>query len=245
MADSTLAKAFERVGAEYDRFRPGFPLDAVEAAVPSGATRVMDLGAGTGKLTELLVDRFADVVAIEPSVAMLDVLRKKLPHVDARIGAAEDIPDADGTVDAVTVAQAFHWFERKAACREIVRVLRPGGTLGLLWNRSDPHCAWDRACHAVAHPAVGEEDRTTETAAEVLPGFRLVERSLFTWTEQIPRADYLGRWGTVSTLLVASASRRHDMVQALEGILDGDPATRGRSRFALPHRTEVFRYERA
>lgn len=245
MVDTALARAFESVGVEYDTFRPGFPFAAVEAAVPRNVTGVLDLGAGTGKLTEILAQRFAEVVAVDPSVAMLDVLRDKLPGVDARVGTAEAIPVTDATVQAVTVAQAFHWFDREAACAEIARVLQPGGTLGLLWNQSDPECTWDRACHRVAHPAVDEEDRTTGAAADALPGFQLVEQSQFAWTEEISRSDYIGRWGTVSTFLVASPDRRRDMIAALESILDDDPATRGRSAFGLPHRTEVFLYRRS
>ncbi|MFS0852233.1 class I SAM-dependent methyltransferase [Microbacterium sp. 179-I 3D4 NHS] len=245
MVDQALARAFEGIGEEYDRYRPGFPVEALDVLMPLPVAAVLDLGAGTGKLTERLVERSADVIAVEPSRAMLDVLRKRLPHVEARIGSAEAIPVADASVQLVTVAQAFHWFERDAACAEIARVLAPWGALGLLWNHSDPRCAWDVACHRVAHPAVGTDDRTTQTAADDLPGFEFLRRVELAWTEEITRDDYLRRWGTISSFLVAEPAQRGTMVAALERILDEDADTRGRERFELPHLTEIFVYRRA
>ncbi|WP_298036661.1 methyltransferase domain-containing protein [uncultured Microbacterium sp.] len=152
MVDQQLAKSFESIGEEYDRYRPGFPDAAADAILPERVNAVLDLGAGTGKFTELLVERADRVIAIEPSVAMLDVLRAKLPAIETRVAGAEDIPLDRASVDAVTVAQAFHWFDRDPACAEIRRVLKPGGVLGLLWNHSDPSCAWDYACHRIATP---------------------------------------------------------------------------------------------
>src|SRR5690606_19735902 len=139
-------------------------------------------------------------------------------------------------------AQAFHWFDRERASAEIRRVLVPGGTLGLLWNHSDPDCAWDRACHRVAHPAVGETDTTTESAADELMGFTFVQRREIRWSEQITRADYLGRWLTVSTLLAADEKTRADMVAQINSFLDTDPATAGSEVFTMPMVTEVFVY---
>ncbi|KDA06203.1 SAM-dependent methlyltransferase [Microbacterium sp. CH12i] len=245
MVDQQLAKSFENIGADYDRYRPGFPDAAAEVIVPEQVSTALDLGAGTGKFTELLLDRADRVIAVEPSDAMLDVLRAKLPAVEAYLGGAEDIPLADATVDAVAVAQAFHWFDREPACAEIRRVLVPGGTLGLLWNHSDPDCAWDRACHRIAHPAVADTDTTTESAAEELPGFVFVGRAEILWSEQITRADYIGRWLTVSSFLVADDATRARMVAEIDAILDADPATKGQSRFVLPMITEVFVYRAA
>ncbi len=243
MADQQLAKSFEGIGEEYDRYRPGFPNAAADAILPSSVTAVLDLGAGTGKFTELLVSRADRVVAVEPSTAMLDVLRVKLPTVEALVGGAEQIPLPAGTMDAVTVAQAFHWFDRDAACAEIRRVLVPGGTLGLLWNHSDPECTWDRACHRVAHPAVTDDtDSTTASAVDELSGFTFDHRTEVAWSEQITRGDYIRRWLTVSSFLAADEAVRGAMVASLDSILDTDPETAGRDTFTLPMRTEVFVY---
>lgn len=244
MADhQQLARSFENIGEDYDRYRPGFPDAAVAEIIPARVGSVLDLGAGTGKFTELLLKRADRVFAVEPSVPMLDVLRAKLPDAEALVGGAENIPLPDASVDAVTVAQAFHWFDREPACAEIRRILVPGGTLGLLWNHSDPACAWDRACHRVAHPAVGETaDSTTASAVAELPGFVFAHRAEIVWSERLTRAAYIARWLTVSSFLAADESTRAGMIAQIEGILDTDPATRGLERFDLPMITEVFVY---
>lgn len=245
MQKQQLAKSFENIGEEYDRFRPGFPDAAAAEILPSRVSTVLDLGAGTGKFTELLFTRADRVIAVEPSEAMLDVLRAKLPETEAIVAGAESIPLPDSSVDAITVAQAFHWFDRDPAGAEISRVLVPGGTLGLLWNHSDPGCAWDRACHRVAHPAVAENDATTESAAEDLPGFTFDRRAEIAWSESITRAHYIARWLTVSSFLVADEETRASMVAQLEAILDADPATSGQEQFDLPMLTTVFVYTAA
>ncbi|MCS3842718.1 class I SAM-dependent methyltransferase [Microbacterium sp. AK031] len=242
MQKQQLAKSFESIGEEYDRYRPGFPAAAAAEIIPELVDSVLDLGAGTGKFTELLIERADRVVAVEPSAAMLDVLRAKLPNVEAIVGGAESIALPDATLDAVTVAQAFHWFDRDPACAEMARVLVPGGTLGLLWNHSDPTCTWDRACHRVAHPAVAEEDATTESAAEELPGFAFDHHAEIAWSENIARSAYIARWLTVSSFLVADEETRAQMVAELEAILDADPQTAGQSQFELPMLTDVFVY---
>ncbi|WP_311245014.1 class I SAM-dependent methyltransferase [Microbacterium sp. WCS2018Hpa-23] len=245
MVDEVLAKSFERIGADYDRYRPGFPQASADLIVPTPVRAALDLGAGTGKFTELLEGRAEHVIAVEPSSAMLDVLRAKLPTAEAMQGSAEQIPVGDGGVDVVTVAQAFHWFDREAACAEIARVLVAGGALGLVWNHSDPASTWDRAAHRIAHPAVAEEDGTTSSAADELPGFVHVRQEQIRWTERIRREDYLKRWSTVSSFLVADDDERARMLAAIEAILDADSDTRGREEFDLPIVTDVFVYRRA
>lgn len=242
MDHETLAKSFLTVGEEYERFRPGFPAAAARLIVPERVANVLDLAAGTGKFTEQLVSRADRVVAVEPSAPMLDVLRRKLPGVEAVIGSAESIPLDESSIDVVSAAQAFHWFDRDAACAEIGRVLVPGGTLGLLWNHSDPTCTWDRACYRVAHPTIVDESTMTAAAEEVLPGFSLVEKAAVPWWEDITRADYVSRWLTVSTFLAADDETRSGMVGQIERILDEDPDTAGRTELRLPQVTEVFVY---
>lgn len=245
MVDDVLAKSFTLTGADYDRYRPGFPPAAADVVIPHTVRTALDLGAGTGKFTELLVGRAERVIAVEPSEPMLEILRSKLPGVEAHLGNAERIPMESGVADVVTVAQAFHWFDEEAACAEIARVLTPGGTLGLLWNRFDPTCEWDRAAHRIAHPAVGDADVTTSTAAHELPGFDFVRHAQIHSTERIGRDAYLGRWSTVSTFLVADQVARTEMFAAIEAVLDSDPETRDRDEYDLPIVTDVFVYRRA
>jgi SAM-dependent methyltransferase len=133
-----LAATFDTAAELYDSVRPGFAGAAIDWVLPEASGPVLDLAAGTGKLTASLVARGLEVVAVEPAPNMLAVLRRRLPAVDARVGRAERIPLPDASVMTVLVGAAFHWFSRPAAEQEITRVLRPGGRLGLLWNRRDP-----------------------------------------------------------------------------------------------------------
>jgi SAM-dependent methyltransferase len=138
--DPRAASGFGGGADAYERGRPSYPADEVAAlARRLGLGRegtALDLGAGTGKLTQLLVPLAGRVIAVDPSPAMLAELRSLLPAVDARPGSADAIPMEDGSIDAVFVGEAFHWFGTSEACREIARVLRPGGGLALLWNRA-------------------------------------------------------------------------------------------------------------
>ncbi|MEO6500553.1 MAG: class I SAM-dependent methyltransferase [Jatrophihabitantaceae bacterium] len=150
LPDSVFARSFGSEAARYDQVRPSYPAAAIElvlggleeAGADGSPPRVLDLGAGTGKLTASLLGRRAEVVAVEPDRQMLAVLSARLPQARALAGSAERIPLRDGSVDAIMVGQAFHWFQRPAADHELGRVLRPGGVIGLLWNLPDRSVEW-------------------------------------------------------------------------------------------------------
>jgi ubiquinone/menaquinone biosynthesis C-methylase UbiE len=136
------ASSFAGVAAEYDRGRPGYPPQAIDWILGSDPLEVLDLGAGTGKLTDAVIAAGHDVVAVEPLAEMRAVLAARHPDLPVIEGTAERLPLPDGAVDAVVVGAAFHWFEQEAALAEIVRVLRPPGVLGLLGNTFATDRAW-------------------------------------------------------------------------------------------------------
>jgi ubiquinone/menaquinone biosynthesis C-methylase UbiE len=141
VSDPRYARSFDGVAAQYERARPEYADEAVDWIVEElelePGSRVLDLAAGTGKLTRQLLRRGLDVVAVEPSDEMRAELVRVLPEVEALAGTAEAIPLPDASVDAVTVGQAFHWFDAKAALAEMRRVLKPHSGIALLWNRWD------------------------------------------------------------------------------------------------------------
>src|SRR5437016_4501937 len=136
------AASFGSAAGAYERGRPPYPPEAIDWLLPAGAARVLDLGAGTGKLTRQLTGRGLDLTAVEPSEGMREQLRRAVPGVRALAGTAEQIPLPDLSVDAVLVAQAWHWMDPAVAVPEVARVLRPGGQLGLLWNIRDERADW-------------------------------------------------------------------------------------------------------
>jgi SAM-dependent methyltransferase len=134
---SELARSFERAAAEYERGRPGYAEAALDAVGLPADAAVLDLAAGTGKLTRQLVRRFARVIAVEPLAGMREVLERLVPEAEVLTGTATEIPLDDASVDAVFVGEAFHWFGNDDAVREIARVLRPRGVLAILFNQRD------------------------------------------------------------------------------------------------------------
>jgi SAM-dependent methyltransferase len=126
--------SLDRWPEDYERGRPGWPRAVVDIAGVPPAAAVLDVGAGTGKLTRLLVSAFGRVIAVEPAEAMRRLLVALCPEVEALTGIGQEIPLSDASVDAVFAAQAFHWFDDERALREIARVLRPGGSLVVMWN---------------------------------------------------------------------------------------------------------------
>ena len=131
------SRSFDLAAEEYERTRPSYPSELLDELPLDSDADVLDLGAGTGKLTRVLVGRYAHVTAVEPLDGMRRILERVVPAAEALPGSAERIPLDDASVDAVFAAQAFHWFDHDVAMPEIARVLRPGGVLCLVWNGPD------------------------------------------------------------------------------------------------------------
>src|SRR6185369_9847678 len=168
--------------AAYERGRPSYPPEAIDWLLPDSAADVLDLGAGTGKLTIRLVERGLGVVAVDPIPEMLDVLSHSLPDTPALLGTAEEIPLPDGSVDAVLVAPAWHWFDPERAVKEVARVLRPGGRLGLVWNVRDERLGWVKDLGRI----IGHEDDPYGRRQVTLPApFTDQEQSQIEWTSYL------------------------------------------------------------
>jgi SAM-dependent methyltransferase len=128
------ARSFERAATAYESARPSYPDELLDELPLGAGSTVLDLGAGTGKLTRVLTRRYAHVVAVEPLDGMREILESVVPRAASHKGSAESIPLPDASVDAVFAAQAFHWFANDEAIAEIARVLRPGGIFAVVWN---------------------------------------------------------------------------------------------------------------
>jgi SAM-dependent methyltransferase len=242
------ARGFEAAVERYHRGRPGYPDDAVsylvrELGIGPGRA-VVELGAGTGKLTELLVHTGATITAIEPVEAMREALRRTCPTATALDGTAEAIPLADGSADAVVVAQAFHWFDGDRALREIHRVLRPDRVLGLIWNVRDEASDWSERLTAIFDRLAGDgpryQDMRWRAAFERTDRFAPLHHRVAYHVHEVTRDGFLDRVLSVSYVASAEETERARVIDEVNELLDTDPQLAGADVFLMPYRTDVF-----
>jgi len=231
------ARSFGAVAEDYERWRPGYPEDAVAWLLPPGAREVADVGAGTGKLTGLLLARGLQVTAVEPDPAMLAVLGRVHPAAVPWQAGADALPLGDAAVDAVVVGQAWHWFPHERAAAEIRRVLRPGGWLGLIWNQSAPAEPWQAEVERLNAGARGtalEPMTEVPPVAEVegLPSAQL-EAAVFPWTEQLTAVQVRARMATYSHIALLSPGEREGLLDRVATVVGEEAATRGTSTVAF------------
>jgi ubiquinone/menaquinone biosynthesis C-methylase UbiE len=247
------ASGFQNAADRYERGRPGYPADAVALltevlGIGPGRT-VLDLGAGTGKFTRSIADRGATVIAVEPVAAMRATLREVIPAATILNGIAEAIPLADGAVDAVVVAQAFHWFDADRALQEIHRVLRPGGALGLIWNVRDESSAWSRRLTQLFDELSGShapryKHGTWRVAFEATERFEPLRSRTIAHDHLVTREGFIDRVASVSYVAAAPDGERSRVLSEVRELLDTDPDLAGHEVIAMPYRTEVFWTER-
>ena len=229
--------SFGAQAASYERGRPSYPPEAIDWLLAGGERReVLDLGAGTGKLTARLVERGLDVVAVDPIPEMLEVLGAALPDTRALLGTAEQIPLPDDSVDAVLVAQAWHWFDPALAAAEVARVLRPGGRLGLVWNTRDERLGWVRDLGRIIG---AEHDRVT--TAELPAEFTEVATREFEWTSYLTREALVDYVASRSYCITSPALVRERTLQGVRDLLATHPALAGSDGLALPYVTVCIR----
>jgi SAM-dependent methyltransferase len=234
-----LASSFGSVSAEYDRVRPGYPDAAVAWLLPAGARRVVDVGAGTGKLTRLLAARGLAVTAVEPDDRMRAVLAERIPDVTALRGTGEAMPLGDGEEDAVLAAQSWHWMDAGQAAREAARVLRPGGVLGILGNAMDVGVGWVGELDAILQVGGRSAARTREPGP--FPGFGPVEHASFPHEQRMAPEDVVALAASVSRVIALPDAERARLLDDVRTLLAGHPDTAGRDELVLPWRAEARR----
>jgi SAM-dependent methyltransferase len=238
---SDRARSFESVAAEYERHRPGYPEEALRwAAEQLGldpGARVLDVGAGTGKLTRRLVSLGFDVMAVEPGAPMLDQLRTGVPEAEALEAPAESIPLPDGTLDAAFAGQAYHWFDRERALPELQRVIKADGGLVLLWNWWNERDPLQRELAELIGFA-GHEPYQEDELPDA-PWFREVGRTVIETVQESSPDALVGYLSTASTFLTAEPDERKESLRAVHEL-----AFRYGAQFPLPRLTYVFAFER-
>lgn len=244
------ANSFGAHAAAYADHRPDYPQAAVRWALEplgGGPHDVLDLGAGTGKLAGVLLAEGHHVTAVEPDEEMLDELVRRHGAVRALPGSAERIPLPDGTVDAVLVGQAFHWFAPDRALPEIARVLRPGGVLAGLWNEEDPSVPWIAEFKRLTRSSASHEHDEPPEQWVPIPSHELFTDETdrdFRHAQRRTAESLVATVNTHSHLLVVPAEERDAINARVLAFLKSRPET-AEGEFDLPITTHVRRLRSA
>ena len=233
----------------YERARPEWPEDAARWLVPDGAELVVELGAGTGKLTRAVAALGVRVVAVEPDPRMLEVLRGL--GLEGLEGSAEAIPFGSGVADAVVAGSSLHWFELELALPEVHRVLRPGGRFGFGWNhRDDRHPAIARmgnAVYAAQARTRGPRWRSRDWPAELTATglFQDVEQALFEHVHELPREALRDHLLSYSGVAALPEDERRRVLASVAAVLDSEESVSGDGTLRLPFVVSAYRATRA
>ena len=242
--DTEHALSFGRAVGDYERGRPNYPREAVDwvlgragEALGRAVTDVADVGAGTGKFTESLVAHGLTVTAIDPDAGMLTRLAMNHPSAAALAGTAEQLPLDDASVDLVTCAQAWHWVDPAAASAEVGRVLRPGGTLALVWNIRDDSVEWVERLGEIMGASEAERYDSVEPAV----GAPLARAGFaeFRWENHVTREQLLAMITSRSYVITMGEAERHAMLERVATLLETHPQLAGADDYRMPYLTRV------
>ncbi len=246
------AEGFASNADDYERTRPGYPPDAVAYLVDvlglrPGAT-LADVAAGTGKLTRLLVPSGAHVIAVEPIAEMRAYLEATCPGVEVVDGVAEDLPLPDASADAVTVAQAFHWFDARRALVSLARVLRPGGALAVVYNNRDRRTPWlaevNRVVESHREATPHHWDGSWLAAFADDPSFVPLGRTEFDNPQALTPDEFVGRVRSLSYVGAMAPAEQGELLASVRDVLATHPATAGRDRLVVGQATSVHVWRR-
>lgn len=237
--DNAQAKSFGVAASLYEKARPPYPSEALDWLLPTDTRRVLDLGAGTGKLTRRLRERGLDVIAVEPSEGMRREFSRVLPDVRVLSGVAEKIPLQDDSVDVVLVAQAWHWVDVTRTIPEVARVLSSGGSLGLLWNIRDEREDWVAQLGRVLRAIPGSAD--TDTDSRVGPPFDPIEHFTVEWRHRITRESLLDLVASRSYVITLSEQARDAVLAEVRELVKTHPTLKGADVIELPYVTKCSR----
>jgi SAM-dependent methyltransferase len=235
------AHAFGLVAGEYDRGRPGYPASAILWLLGEEPLDVVDLGAGTGKLTAALVAEGHRVVAVEPLAEMRELLAERAPDARVVAGTAEETGLADSSVDAVVAGASFHWFDRSRSFPEIARILRGPGVLGLLGNGFDTSAQWvSRLREILGGSRLGRAGHWPDTN-ELLEHFVEVEEREFPHQEIVDHSRLLDLALSRSSVAMLETDEREALLERVAALWEQEPELRGRTSVPLGYRTRVRR----
>jgi ubiquinone/menaquinone biosynthesis C-methylase UbiE len=246
-------RGFDSGADAYDRARPGYPPDAVDWICEhlrlGPGVRCCDLAAGTGKLTALLAPHGAEMLAVEPVEGMRRRLQDAVPTAAVVAGIAEALPLGAATLDAVTVAQAFHWFDADRAFAELARTLRPGGRVALVWNARDRSVDWVDALWSIMDRVEKtapwrDHDRWADSGLGPRIGFGPLHEATFHHAQVLDVAGVLDRFASVSHVAVLPDARRAAVLDEVRGVLETHSSTRGRTELTIPYRVDAYWCER-
>ena len=230
------ARSFGSVADAYDRGRPGYPAEAASWLVGTEPALVLEIGAGTGKLTEALTALGHEVHATDPDDAMLAKLRARLPDVPTSVASAEKLPAKDATYDVVVAGQAFHWFDHEQALPEIARVLRRGGRLALVWNARDEQIPWVRKLGRIIGSPTHPRNAEPLVASAY---FDDVSEAKFRHWQTVDRTSIQDLAVSRSSLAVLDEDRR--LAKVAEVLALYDDYGRGMDGMQLPYFASCFR----
>jgi len=255
------SRSFGNAADLYERYRPAPPVESVEWMLPDHPDTVVDLGAGTGAMTRLLVGRSRRVVAIEPDARMREVLARCVPNAEAVDGRGEAMPLENGTVDAVVASSSWHWMDRVPALREVARVLVPHGVLGAVWAGPDMEGAFMQQAQAFLSqtdgPSTTDADDVDLSDAILDPvrqqfdlaipdglPFDPPEHFVHRWDIALSADELIGLLGTLSWVILMPEVRRARLIEEARRLLRDALGIEGPVTVEVTYRADAWRTQR-